>query len=114
MRCTLIKLLSYSAILVQPNQADSTTGKNVIIGEPRKDEPRVKVVGRQVVLEKDEAGKNKLKITIGSFSHRGPARASTQQRASDEVVGALLKLVQPVLETGQAGFDPLTAANRLS
>ena len=51
-------------ILVWLDQAKSTIGKNVVIGEPRNDEQ--KIVGSKVTLEKDEARKNKLKITAGS------------------------------------------------
>lgn len=50
------------AVLVRPEQAKSTTGKNVVIGKPRRDEKRY--AHRQVALEKDEMGKNKITITI--------------------------------------------------
>jgi hypothetical protein len=54
------------AVLIRPKQADKVQGKNVIIGEPRV-APNVQVnSGRKVMLEKDEEGKNKLKITAGS------------------------------------------------
>jgi hypothetical protein len=59
------------AILIHPEQADTTQadttqGKNVLIGEPRV-APNVETnLGRKVVLEKDNEGKNKLKITSGS------------------------------------------------
>jgi hypothetical protein len=52
------------AILVWPEQAKSTTRKNVVIGEPRRDEK--KYAHCQVALEKDGMGKNKLTITIRS------------------------------------------------
>jgi hypothetical protein len=49
--------------LIHPEQADKFQGKIVIIGEPRA-APNVQVnSGHKVVLEKDEEGKNKLKIT---------------------------------------------------
>ena len=60
----LVNVLEFNnpAILVRPDQAKFTIGKNVVIGEPRNDEQ--KIVGCKVALEKDEAGKNKLKITV--------------------------------------------------
>jgi hypothetical protein len=53
-------------LLIRPEQADKVQCKNVIIGEPRA-APNVQVNSRRkVMLEKDEEGKNKLKITAGS------------------------------------------------
>ena len=64
-------------ILVWPEQAKSTAGKNVVIGEPRRDE---KKYGRhQVALEKDEMGKSKLAITIGPSLQKKPARNEHQR-----------------------------------
>jgi hypothetical protein len=40
------------AVLIWPEQADSTIGKNVIIGEPRDSKKGKKVLDREVVLEK--------------------------------------------------------------
>ena len=57
------------AVLIRPEQADKAQGKNVIIGEPRV-APNVETnSGRKVVLEKDNEGKNKLKITAGSTQY---------------------------------------------
>jgi hypothetical protein len=57
------------AILIRPEQADTTQDKNVLIGEPRV-APNVETnSGRKVVLEKDNEGKNKLKITAGSMQY---------------------------------------------
>jgi len=55
--------------LIRPKQADTTQGKNVIIGEPRVAPNVEKNLGRKVVLEKDDEGKNKLKITAGSTQY---------------------------------------------
>jgi hypothetical protein len=56
-------------ILIRPEQADTTQGKNVLIGEPRV-APNIEMKsGRKVVLEKDDEGKNKLKITTGSTQY---------------------------------------------
>jgi len=57
------------AVLIRPEQADKAQGKNVIIGEPRVT-PNVEMnSGCKVVLEKDDEGKNKLKITAGSTQY---------------------------------------------
>jgi len=57
------------AVLIHLEQADKAQGKNVIIGEPRV-APNVEMnSGRKVVLEKDDEGKNKLKITAGSTQY---------------------------------------------
>jgi hypothetical protein len=46
-------------VLIHPEQADTTQGKNVLIGEPRI-APNVETNSRRkVVLEKDDEGKNK-------------------------------------------------------
>jgi len=53
-------------VLIHPEQADKAEGKNVVISEPRV-APNVETnSGCKVVLEKDDEGKNKLKITTGS------------------------------------------------
>jgi hypothetical protein len=72
------------AVLIRPKQADTTQGKNVLIGEPRV-APNVETnLGRKVVLEKDDEGKNKLKITVGSMQYLRRQRwyetVATQQR----------------------------------
>ena len=57
------------AVLIRPEQADKAQGKNVIIGEPHV-APNVKKNSRcKVVLEKDNEGKNKLKMTAGSAQY---------------------------------------------
>jgi hypothetical protein len=57
------------AVLIHPEQADTTQDKNVIIGEPRV-APNVQAnSGRKVSLEKDNEGKNKLKIIAGSTQY---------------------------------------------
>jgi hypothetical protein len=87
------------AVLIRPEQADSTKGKNVIISEPREVTKVEKVVGRKVVLEKNEDGKNQLKITAASTNHLSKPR-------HDEVVAARQRPARPVShssETAQAG-----------
>ena len=57
------------AVLIRPEQADKTQGKSIIFGEPRVS-PNVETnSGRKVVLEKDDEGKNKLKIITGSTQY---------------------------------------------
>ena len=73
MKCRLIKLLflvnvlecNKPTVLLRLDQARTTSWKNVIVGEPRKDEPNTKIVSHKVALGKDEDGKNKLKIIVG-------------------------------------------------
>ncbi|CAD6244743.1 unnamed protein product [Miscanthus lutarioriparius] len=52
------------AVLIRPEHADKAQGKNVIIDEPRVAPNVIKNLGRKVVLEKDDEGKNKLKINV--------------------------------------------------
>ena len=56
-------------VLIRPEQAETTKGKNVIIGEPRPVPNPNKNSGRQVVLEKVEEGKDKLTIIAGSAEY---------------------------------------------
>jgi hypothetical protein len=57
------------AVLIRPEQADTTQGKNVLIGEPRV-APNVETNSEhKVELEKDDDSKNKLKITAGSMQY---------------------------------------------
>jgi hypothetical protein len=56
-------------VLICPKQADTTQGKNVLIGEPHV-APNVETnSGRKVVLEKDDEVKDKLKITARSTQY---------------------------------------------
>ena len=50
------------AVLIHPEQANKAQGKNVIIGKPSVAPNVEKNLGCKVVLEKDDEGKNKLKI----------------------------------------------------
>ena len=62
------------AVLIRPEQADSTIGKNVIIGEPREHKKGKKVLDRKVVLEKSNGNRESLKITIKSSGLGGQAQ----------------------------------------
>jgi hypothetical protein len=57
------------AILIRPEQADTNQGKNVLVGEPRVAPNVATNLGSKVVPEKDDEGKNKLKITTGSMQY---------------------------------------------
>ena len=56
-------------VLIRPEQVDTTQGKNVIISEPSVAPNVEKNSGRKVLHEKDDEGKNKLKITVGSTQY---------------------------------------------
>jgi hypothetical protein len=58
-------------VLIRPEQANSTIGKNVIIGEPRESKKGKKVLDREAVLEKSSYNRESLKITIKSFGLGG-------------------------------------------
>jgi hypothetical protein len=66
--------LQGAKVLVQPEQAESTKGKNVIIGEERPKSCEDKIWSREVVLEKDADGKDVLKITVKASRLRGASR----------------------------------------
>ena len=51
-------------MLIRPSIAESTNKNNIVIGEPRKNKESDKVLGRQVVPEKQPDGKEIIKITI--------------------------------------------------
>ena len=51
-------------MLIRPNIAESANKNNIVIGEPRKNDESNKVLGRQVVLDKQPGGKEVIKITI--------------------------------------------------
>jgi hypothetical protein len=53
--------LQGAKVLVRPEQAESTKGKNVIIGEERPKSCEDKIWSREVVLEKDADGKDVLR-----------------------------------------------------
>jgi hypothetical protein len=66
--------LQGAKVLVQPEQAESTKDKNVIIGEERPKSCEDKIWSREVVLEKDADGKDVLKITVKASRLRGANR----------------------------------------
>jgi hypothetical protein len=86
--------LQGAKVLVQPEQAESTKGKNVIIGEKRPKSYKDKIQSREVVLEKAANGKNVLR------SQRRPLDlgASRQLKARSELCSA-----EHTVSTGQIG-----------
>jgi hypothetical protein len=74
--------LQGAKVLVRPEQAELTQGKNVIIGEERPKSCEDKIWSREVVVEKDADGKDVLKITINSSELGGQAANSKQDRSS--------------------------------
>jgi hypothetical protein len=77
--------LQGAKVLVQPDQAELTKGKNVIIDEERPKSYKDKIWSREVVLEKAANGKNVLKIIVkasrlvGQAGNLKQARSSVQQ-----------------------------------
>jgi hypothetical protein len=69
-------------VLVRPEQAESTKGKNVIIGEERPKNCKDKIWSREVVVEKDADGEDALKITIKASRLRGQVGNSKQDWSS--------------------------------
>jgi hypothetical protein len=63
-------------VLVRPEQAEFTKGKNVIIDEERPKSCEDRIWSREVVLEKDVNGKDVLKITIKASRLGGQASNS--------------------------------------
>jgi hypothetical protein len=74
--------LQGAKVLVQPEQAESTKGKNVIIDEERPKSYEDKIWSREVVLEKDADGNDVLKITIKASGLREQAGNSKKDRSS--------------------------------
>jgi hypothetical protein len=63
--------LQGAKVLVRPDQAKPTKGKNVIIGKERPKSCVDKIWSRKVVLEKVANGKNILKIIVMAFGLEG-------------------------------------------
>jgi hypothetical protein len=72
--------LENPAILIWPEQADTTKGENVVVGDPRLEKDAESIPSRKVVVEKLPDGEETITITIrGSTmgSHVGKAEGST-------------------------------------
>jgi hypothetical protein len=73
--------LQGAKVLVRPEQAKSTKGKNVIIGEESPKSCEDKILSREVVLEKDDGGKNVLKIIAKPLDSGGNPATRSKIRA---------------------------------
>jgi hypothetical protein len=63
--------LQNSKVLIRPEQADATKGKNVVIGEKCTITADEKILSREVVVEKTLDDKESLKITIKAHTLGG-------------------------------------------
>jgi hypothetical protein len=73
------------AIFIQPEQVDTTKGKNVVVDDPRSENDVGSAPSRKVVMEKLPDGEETITITIRGFtlgSHEREAEGSTS--AHDE------------------------------
>jgi hypothetical protein len=71
------------AVLIRLKQADTTKGKNVVIGDPRPEKNAESIPSRKVVVEKLPDGEETITITIrGSTtgSHEGKVKGPTSAR----------------------------------
>jgi hypothetical protein len=93
------------AVLIQLEQADSTIGKNVIIGEPRESKKGKKVLDREVVLEKSSDNQECLKITIKSFGLGGQAQTPVDKQKSANNTTVQRGSIRPTLKVGQTDFN---------
>jgi hypothetical protein len=72
--------LENPAILIRLEQANTTKGKNVVIGDPRSENDAKPAPSRKVVMEKLSDGEETITITIRDSmmgSHEGKAKGST-------------------------------------
>jgi hypothetical protein len=74
--------LQGAKMLVRPEQAESTKGKNVIIDEERPKSYEDKIWSSDVMLEKAVDGKNVLKIIVKAFGLEGQADNLKQDQSS--------------------------------
>jgi hypothetical protein len=75
--------LENPVVLIQPEQVDTTKGKNVVIGDPRPESDARSTPCCKVVVEKFSNGEETITITVrGSTtgSHERKAKASTSAR----------------------------------
>jgi hypothetical protein len=68
--------LQGAKVLVRPEQAESTIGKNVIIDEERHKDLDGKSWSRRVALTRAADGKETLKITLKAYELKGQANGS--------------------------------------
>ena len=89
---TFLVDLQSAKVLIQPDQAESAKGKNVIIGDERPMASNAKVPTREIILDKSPDGKETIKVTIKGSGLGG---ASQRRQPGTGFCDA---------KTGQAGF----------
>jgi hypothetical protein len=94
--------LQGAKVLARPKQAESTRGKNVIIGEEMPKSYENKIWSREVALEKVVDGKDILKITVKASELKGQADNLRQDRSSIQQ-NTQSRLVRPVVPAGHTG-----------
>ena len=93
------------AILIRPEQADFTIGKNVIIGETREPKKGKKALDRKVVLEKSNGNRESLKINIKSSRLVGQAQTPVDKQKSATNTIVQRGLIRLTLKVGQTDFN---------
>ena len=93
------------AILIRPEQADSTIGKNLIIYEPREPKKGKKVLDHEVVLEKSNDNRESLKITIKSSELGGQAQTPMDKQKSTTNTIIERGSIRMTLKVGQTNFN---------
>jgi hypothetical protein len=93
------------AVLIRPEQADSTIGKNVIIGEHRESKKGKKVLDHEVVLEKSSDNRESLKITIKSSGLGGQAQTPVDKHKSATNAIVQRRSIRPTLKVSQTNFN---------
>jgi hypothetical protein len=77
--------LENPAILIQPEQANTTKGKNAVIGHPRLEEDAKSTPSHKVVMEKLPDGEETITITIsGSTTGNHETKAEGSTSAHDD------------------------------
>ena len=74
-------------VLIRPHQADTTKGKNVIIGEKMPISSREKGASMKMVLEKSSDGQESLKVTIQGSRPEGQAPQPKMIKPKNPEVG---------------------------
>jgi hypothetical protein len=72
--------LENPSVLIQPEQADMTKGKNVVVDDPRSENDAELTPSRKVVTEKLPDGEETITITI-----RGSTMSSHERKAEDSI-----------------------------
>jgi hypothetical protein len=90
--------LQGAKVLVRSEQAKSTKGKNMIIGEERPKSYEDKIWSREMVLEKDADGKDVLRITVKASGLPGGGGSCNSKQDQSSVQQNTQS--RPVAQTG--------------